>query len=169
MRKTIKQNLNLKILLVSSIIATMVLLAGCVQKPEELKPTPNITLTPTTQEAPSTKTSEAIAAPSQSYVKVSEKKTIKYRNHNITLFYESSSPDQILNIVVDGEESVVKIDPTVECPNHQCGYYWHNGNLSFSIRPIIWKTGEEGRITWLYSETWNTNDVYFEVSAIKSL
>ena len=112
---------------------------------------------------------DIMAAPKQIFIYVGEKEEFSFWTHNITVNYVSSSPEQVLNVIVDGDEKVVKIDPTIECPNHHCGYYWQSENLDFSVRPITWEINEDtNEKIWSYSETWNTTDLHFKVSIIKS-
>lgn len=112
---------------------------------------------------------DVMAAPKQIFIYVGEKEEFSFWKHNITVNYVSSSPEQILNVIADGDEKVVKINPTKECPNHHCGYYWQSENLDFSVRPITWGINKDtNEKIWSYSETWNTTDLHFKVSIIKS-
>lgn len=121
---------------------------------------------PSPEEVP---TRGVMAAPRQVFIHVGGKEELSFWNHKMAVNYISSFPQQVLKVVLDGREKVIKIDATSECPNDHCGYYWHQENLDFSVRPIVWKTDEDLKQTWSYGKTWNTDDLYFEVSVIRLL
>ena len=113
--------------------------------------------------------SNVIVAPKELLMHIGQRETLDFWNHKIVAHYVSSSPMQILRIVIDEEEGVIEIDPNLKCPNHHCARYWYKDNLSFSLRPINWRTLKAtDEKVWSYSKTWKTSDLYFKVAVIKS-
>jgi len=135
---------------ITFIIFLIVLVIGCVQKPD---------IVPTNQ-APETIQGEDIPpAPKQLYISEGQSEQFTYWNHNITIDYISSYPIQTIEITVDGiEKKIVK-----EISESPRGIYWNDLNLSFSLRPVAWETRDGKRIPF-FGKSWNTTELYFEVS-----
>lgn len=87
--------------------------------------------------------------------------------HNITVNYLSSSPEHLLEAEVDGDVKTISIEPTSECTADHCVYNWTSKDLTFIVKPITWVINEYGDKVWSF-ETWNTTELYFEVSVKKT-
>jgi hypothetical protein len=134
---------------IEAFIVFIILLTGCVSKPGE-KETPAVTQ-PTVPPP----------APKQLYIKAGQHEQFTYWGHGIGVNYTSAYPTQIFKVAVDGNEKLLQKEPT-ESPN---GIYWKEGNLSFTLKPVVWET-REGQKVPVYESTWNTSEVYFEVQII---
>lgn len=135
---------------ITFIIFLIVLITGCVQKPG---------IMPTNQAPEKIQGEEIPPEPKQLYISEGQSEQFTYWNHNITIEYISSYPIQTIEITLDGiEKKIVK-----EISESPGGIYWDDENLSFSLRPVTWETRDGKRIPF-YEKSWNTTELYFEVS-----
>ena len=138
------------IVIILSISAT-----GCFSEPGNVakNETPAASLSPSEQPVP--------PAPYQFYIKTGQLEQFTYWGHTIAVNYSSSYPTQIVKVAVDGSEKVIQKELT-ESPN---GIDWKEGNLSFTLKPVVWKI-REGQNVPFYESTWNTSEVYFVVGIL---
>ena len=134
------------------VISLSILVTGCVSEPGKV--TENIS------PAPSLPASglPVISAPYQIYIKSGQHEEFTYRSHTITVDYTSAYPTQIIKVAVDGSEKVIRRD-LAENPN---GIDWKDGDLSFTLKPVVWEI-REGQNIPVYESTWNTGEVQFAV------
>lgn len=97
-------------------------------------------------------------APKLLYVKAGQFEQFTYWGHNIVVNYTSAYPIQIVKVTLEGVERIFQKEPT-ESP---VGIYWKEGNLSFSLKPVVWEIRDGQKIP-IYESTWNTSEIYFEV------
>ncbi len=138
----------------TSVLVIMALVAGCVteNKTVDQKTTPQ-----TVTQAPATKIPSVPPAPKQLYITVGQSEQFTYWGHNIVIDYTSAYPDQIVQVTVDGVETTFQRGLS-ESPT---GIYWKDGNLSFTLKPVLWETRDGQRIPF-YEKTWDTTELYFE-------
>jgi len=103
-------------------------------------------------------TATAPPAPRQVNLEAGQVEQFTYKGHAIIINYSSAYPTQIITIALDGSEKIIQRERT-ENPR---GIYWKEGNLSFSLKPVVWEI-RNGRRIPLYEKTWNTTEIYFEV------
>lgn len=132
---------------IGALIVFIVLLTGCVSKPGE-----NIT--------PAVPQPTVPPVPKQLYIKAGQHEQFTYWGHDIGVNYTSAYPTQIFKVAVDGNEKLLQKEPT-----ESNGIYWKEGNLSFTLKPVVWEI-REGQNVPIYESTWNTSEVYFEVQVI---
>lgn len=97
-------------------------------------------------------------APKSFYITAGQSEEFTYWNHNIVISYLSASPEQTVEITVDGEKRTIERELTAD-PR---GVYWEKGNLSFALKPVLWEVRDDQRVP-IYESTWNTTELYFEV------
>ncbi len=124
----------------------MILASGCIQGPD----TNNNSIDHTTEIPP---------APKQIYLKEGQNDHFAYWGHNITIDYVMSSPTQTIKITVDGSEKEI----TKEISDNPRGVYWNEKNLIFSLKPVMWEK-RDGNMVPIYEKSWNTTELYFEIS-----
>ena len=96
------------------------------------------------------------AAPHQMYIKAGQYENFSYWGHTIAVNYTSAYPSQKFSVAVDGSEKAIQKELT-DSPN---GIDWIEGNLSFTLKPVVWEM-REGQNIPIYESTWNTSEVYF--------
>ena len=138
-------------LAIVAFIVFIILAAGCVFQPSEIAK----------NETPAAGLPTMPPVPHQLYIKAGQLEQFSYWGHTIAVNYTSEYPTQIVKVAVDGSENVLQKGPT-ESPN---GIYWKEGNLSFTLKPVVWEIREGQKIP-VYESTWNTSEVYFEVRVI---
>jgi len=132
-----------------------ILIAGCISKSGEIvkTETPTITPVPPSITVP--------PAPRQFYLRVGQSEQFIYWDHNITINYFSGYPNQIIKITLDGVEKTFQKELT----ENPIGIYWKEGNLSFTIKPVIWEI-RNGQNIPVYESTWNTTEIYFKMQGM---
>lgn len=132
-----------------------ILVAGCVSEPSKVakNETSTAPLPPIAPPVP--------PAPHQLYIKTGQLEQFTFWGHTIAVNYTSAYPTQIVKVAVDGSEKVLQKELT-ESPN---GIDWKEGNLSFTLKPVVWEI-REGQNVPIYESTWNTSEVYFVVHVI---
>ena len=100
-------------------------------------------------------------APRQVYVPAGEKENFTYWGHMIVINYVSASPSQKILVNIDGSETVITRNHT-DSPK---GIDWNEGNLSFTLKPVVWEMRDGQRVP-IYERTWNTREVYFEAGIL---
>jgi hypothetical protein len=136
-----------RILLIVAIIAAAAVV-GCISQPPGEKVT-NETPPPVTTVPP---------APKLLYLKAGQFEQFTYWGHNITVNYSSAYPIQTVEVTLDGAERTFKKELT-ESP---IGIYWKEGNLSFTLKAVVWEIRDGQKIP-IYESTWNITELYFEV------
>ena len=76
--------------------------------------------------------------------------------HTIAFNYISAYPSQKFSVTVDGSEKVIQKE-LADNPN---GIDWSEGNIVFTLKPVVWEK-RDGQNIPLYESTWNTTEVYF--------
>ncbi|NJD77097.1 MAG: hypothetical protein FIB08_08395 [Candidatus Methanoperedens sp.] len=99
------------------------------------------------------------SAPRQIYIRAGQAEQFTYRGHNITINYTSAYPIQTLKVSVDGTDKKIQKETT----GSPRGIYWKDRGLDFTIKPVSWEVRDGQRVP-LYEKTWNTTELYFEVS-----
>jgi len=140
---------------IAILIIFSILVAGCISEPGKVtkNETPTAPLPPPAPPVP--------PAPHQLYIKSGQLEQFAFWGHTIAVNYSSAYPTQIVKVAVDGSEKVIQKELT-ESPN---GIDWKEGNLSFTLKPVVWEI-REGQNVPIYESTWNTNEVYFVVHVI---
>ena len=143
------------IAVIATAIILSILVAGCVSNPSKVtnNEAPTAPLPPTAPQVP--------PAPHQLYIKPGQFEQFNFWGHTITVNYASAYPTQIVKVAVDGSEKVIQKELT-ESPN---GIDWKEGNLSFTLKPVLWEM-REGQNVPIYESTWNTSEVYFVVHIV---
>jgi hypothetical protein len=77
------------------------------------------------------------------------------------LNYIQSYPSQNVKVTIDGVEKTFQIG----LMDNPAGIYWKEGNLRFTIKPVVWEIRDSQKVP-LYEKTWNTTELYFEVSSV---
>ena len=124
-------------------IVFVILVTGCISKPSM---------------TPKNETPTVPPAPNQLYVKVGQPEQFTYWGHNISINYTSAYSTQNMKVTLDGAERTFQKEST-ESP---AGIYWKEGNLSFTLKPVVWEI-RQGQKVPIYESTWNTSEIYFEV------
>lgn len=138
-----QQYTGVLVIVIFSVLA--VLVSGCTEAVKEEKPLMiNQTLVP--------------PAPKQLFIKAGQFEQFTYWGHNIAVNYTSIYPTQIVKITLDGIERTIQKNLT-ESP---AGVYWKEGDLSFTLKPVVWEIRDGQKIP-IYESTWNTTEVYFDV------
>ena len=147
MPKRYSQNHTFRItFLTLTLVILLLLLAGCSgpgRIPNNEKPA-----TPLPTKVP--------PAPQQLYMKAGQYENFSYWGHTIAVNYSSAYPTQKIKVTVDGSEKVLQKELT-DSPN---GIDWNDGNLSFTLKPVVWEKRDNQDIP-IYESTWNTTEVYF--------
>lgn len=136
---------------IAALIVFIILVTGCVFKPSKIAKNETSAAPPPT----------VPPAPKQLYIKAGQHEQLTYWGHNIAVNYTSAYPTQIFKVALDGYEKIFQKEPT-ESP---IGVYWKEGNLSFTLKPVVWEI-RDGQNVPIYESTWNTSEVYFEVRVI---
>jgi hypothetical protein len=100
-------------------------------------------------------------SPHQIYITEGQHENFSYWGHTIAVSYTSAYPTQIVNVTIDGSETVLQKNLT-DSPH---GIDWSARNVSFTIKPVVWEL-RDGQNVPLYERTWNTREVYFEVQVL---
>ena len=129
------------------LIFMVVILMGCITKPSGILK--NETTAPP----------GVPQAPRQVYLKAGQVEQFSYEGHNFTINYVSAYPLQTLIVGVDGSEKKIQKEIT-DSPR---GIYWNEWDFDFAIKPVSWEI-RDGRGIPIYEKTWNTTELYFEVS-----
>jgi len=147
MTKRHSQNHTFRITYVTlAFVVFLLFLAGC-SRPEkiaynETPAAPLPTIVPT--------------ASHQLYIKAGQYENFSYWGHAIAVNYTSAYPSQKFSVAVDGSEKVIQKELS-DSPN---GIDWIEGNISFTLKPVVWEM-REGQNIPIYESTWNTSEVYF--------
>jgi len=146
---------------VSILILFSLFVAGCVSEPGKVAKNekPAAPLPSKTLQVPLA--SQVLPAPHQLYIKNGQLEQFTFWGHTIAVNYVSAYPTQIVKIAIDGSENVIQKELT-ESPN---GIDWKEGNLSFTLKPVVWEI-QEGQNIPVYESTWNTSEMYFAVHGI---
>lgn len=138
---------TLRIAFIITILALAILLSGCVETPKE--------------PANSVISSSAVPlAPKQIYMHPNTTENFIFWGHDILINYVLHNSSHNIEITIDGKkETILK---SINEPCHDCNYGKKLGNLTYNIRPVIWKTNEAGEKVWSF-DTWNTSELYFEM------
>ena len=97
-------------------------------------------------------------APRQLFISKGQRAEFTYWGHTISINYLLYNPMQIVIIYVDGKgKGIVK-----RITDDPRGVYWNEGNLRFSLKPVVWEIREGTRIPF-YETTWNTSVLSFTV------
>ena len=152
---------------ISILIIFSLFAAGCVYEPSKVTkneipaaPLPSKTLQVPPPSLPP-KASQVPPAPYQLYIKTGQLEQFTFRGHTITVNYASAYPTQIVKIAVDGSEKVIQKELT----DSPTGIDWKEGNLTFTLKPVVWEM-REGQNIPIYESTWNTSEVYFVMHGI---
>ena len=140
------------ILVMFSLLVFSIILTGCVSDPGKIAKNQ----TPAAQ-LPIKVSPE----PLQQYIKAGQLETFTYWGHAIEFNYSSANPSQKFLVTVDESEKLIQKELT-DSPN---GIYWNEGNLSFTLKPVVWEM-RDGQNVPIYESTWNTTEVYFTVNII---
>ncbi|MDO9324212.1 MAG: hypothetical protein Q7T80_04550 [Methanoregula sp.] len=143
---------------ISILIIFSLFVAGCVSEPGKVakNETPPAPLPSKTLQVPPV--SQVPPAPHQLYIKNGQREQFTFWGHPIAVNYVSAYPTQIVKISVDGSEKVIQKELT-DSPN---GIDWKEGNLIFTLKPVVWEM-REGQNIPIYESTWNTSEVFFVV------
>lgn len=141
-----RKSLRIAAILVFIILVTSV--AGCTSKPGQAgkNKTPMASL-PTVS-----------TAPKQLYIKVGQVEQFTYWGHDISINYISAYPTQKVKLTINGVERIIQ----KELSDNPSGIYWNEGNLSFTLKPVVWENRDSQKIP-IYESTWNTTELFFEV------
>lgn len=134
------------LLIVVLVFLSIILVTGCVSKPGKIA---NNETAPLPTVPPAHK---------QLYIEAGQLEQFTYRGHNIAVNYTSAHPTQIVKVTLDGSERIIQKEPT----ENPIGMYWKEGNLSFTLKPVVWEIRDSQKIPF-YEKTWNTTELYFEV------
>jgi len=152
---------------ISILILFSLFAAGCVSEPSKVTkneipvaPLPSKTLQVPPPSLPPP-APQVPPAPHQLYIKPGQLEQFTFWGHTIAVNYASAYPIQIVKIAVDGSEKVIQKELT-DSPN---GIDWKEGNLIFTLKPVVWEM-REGQNIPIYESTWNTSEVYFIVHGI---
>ena len=99
--------------------------------------------------------------PQKLYIKAGQSENFSYMGHTIAFNYITAYPSQKFSVTVDGSEKVIQKE-LADNPN---GIDWSEGNLSFTVKPVVWEK-RDGQNIPLYESTWNTTEVYFIVNTL---
>ena len=92
----------------------------------------------------------------QIYINAGQHENFCTWGHTIAVNYISAYPSQKFSVTVDGSERVIQKELT----DNPSGIDWIEGNLSFTLKPVVWEM-REGQNIPIYEGTWNTSEVYF--------
>jgi len=134
-------------LVILPLLVFLLFLAGCVSEhgriaDNETPATPLPTSVPLT--------------PQRLYIKAGQSENFSYMGHRIAFNYISAYPSQKFSVTVDGSEKVIQ----KELADSPKGIDWNEGNLGFTLKPVVWEK-RDGQNIPLYESTWNTSEVYF--------
>ena len=104
-----------------------------------------------------------ILTPQNLYIKVGQYENFSYLGHTIAFNYITAYPSQKFSVTVDGFEKVIQKEST-DIPK---GIDWSEGNLSFTLKPVVWEI-RDGQNIPIYESTWNTTEVFFIARMIGS-
>jgi len=136
---------------IAIVIILSILVAGCVYEPGKVAK----------NETPAVGLPTMPPVPHQLYIKTGQLEQFTFWGHAIAVNYTSAHLTQIVKVAVDGSEKIIQKEPA-DSPN---GIDWKEGNLSFTLKPVVWEI-REGQNIPIYESTWNTSEVYFEVRVI---
>ncbi len=104
-----------------------------------------------------------ILTPQNLYIKVGQYENFSYLGHTIAFNYITAYPSQKFSVTVDGSEKVIQKELT-DIPK---GIDWSEGNLDFTLKPVVWEI-RDGQNIPIYESTWNTTEVFFIARMIGS-
>ncbi len=123
-------------------VLIIAMVIGCISRPD------GITENETSQR-------EVPPAPRQIYIKAGQVEQFTYLGHKFTINYTSL---KTLEVSLDGIDKQIQKEMT-----DGRGIYWSERGFNFTIKPVSWEIRDGQRIP-LYEKTWNTTELYFEVS-----
>lgn len=132
-----------KKLTVALIVLLALLLSGCIETTKES--TPSVTVPP---------------APKQIYLHPDTTENFNFWGHDVLINYALQNSSHNVEITIDGNKETLIKSINEQCID--CAYGKKVGNLTYVIRPVIWKTNEAGEKVWSF-DTWNTSELYFEI------
>jgi len=103
-----------------------------------------------------------LPAPISFFLNSSGSGTVEYHGHIISVDYISSSPMQVISVLIDDNEYLIEKTP-MSCIT-SCGYYKTLDDISFKVEPVTWVENSEGKLVWSF-KTWDTDQIYFEANA----
>ena len=133
------------------------IISGCIDKKDLGGIDKNLTPTLTSVNPDS----EVPPAPQQLFINPSSSETVQFRGHNIMISDLAISP-HLVEVTIDGDTEIIEINRSTKCPGNHCSYYATNNDIDYSIKPVVWTYNEAGERIWSF-ETWNSNELYFEV------
>lgn len=128
-------------------IMLAILLAGCVETQKE-------------PANPKTPSGAVPPAPKQLYLHPDSTEKFNFWGHDVSVNYILLESNHNIEITIDGKKETIIKSITEQCID--CAYSNKEGNISYIIRPVTWKTGEAGEKVWSF-DTWNTSELYFEM------
>jgi hypothetical protein len=142
------QDRSLRIaLVILPLLVLLIFLAGCVSEHGKIA----------NNETPATPLSTSVPlTPQKLYIKAGQFENFSYMGHTIAFNYISAYPSQKFSVTVDGSEKIIQ----KELADNPRGIDWSEGNLGFTLKPVVWEN-RDGQNIPLYESTWNTTEVYF--------
>ena len=141
-------------LVILALLIFLTFLAGCVSPNDKI----------VNNETPATPLPTCVPiAPQKVYIKAGQHQNFSYMGHTVAFNYITAYPSQTFSVTVDGSEKVIQ----KELADDPKGIDWSEGNLSFTLKPVIWEKREDQNIP-IYESTWNTTEVYFIANIISS-
>lgn len=98
-------------------------------------------------------------APAGVYITPGQSEEFTYRGYIIKVRYISAYPEHLVKVRVDGNEKLIYVNANAS-PG---AIYWKQNSLSFSLKPVV-REFRDGTMVPVYERTWNTSEVYLEVS-----
>lgn len=108
-----------------------------------------------------TGTPESISAASkQIYLYPDTTENFNFWGHDVLINYALQNSNHNIEITIDGNKETLIKSINEQC--NDCAYSKKVGNITYAIRPVIWKTSDAGEKVWSF-DTWNTRELYFEM------
>lgn len=142
----IKKGHALRIAFILTILTLAIVLGGCIEKKKELS-----VVTPSDIVPP---------APKQLYLHPGTTENFNFWGHEVSINYTLQNSNHSVEITIDGNKETFIKSITEPCVD--CAYGKKVDNLTYIIRPVIWKTNEASEKVWSF-DTWNTSELYFEM------
>lgn len=129
-----------------TILTLAILLSGCVEKKNQISNVTPSSIVP--------------QAPKQIYLHPDKIENFTFWGHNVSINYTLQNSSHNIEMTLDGNKETILKSIYEQC--FDCAYYKKIGNVTYVIRPVIWKTNEAGEMVWSF-DTWNTSELYFEM------